>query len=373
MTKDLLIALMGPTGTGKSTVVLVLINSKFQTSAGLKSCTAEVQISQPFGINETRVQLVDTPGFDDTHASDADILGRIAGYLASSFEQGLMLSGVIYMHRITDYKIGGVSRKNFNMFRQLCGAQAMCNVIIVTNMWNLVNRDVGEARERELMSDELLFKPVLDAGAKMIRHDGTAESARRIVSQFFRKEPTPLRIQQEIVTEGKDISHTAACQELDKALATVRRRQQVELADLEKQMEEAILEQDRQTYEELELCRAELQKDVMRVEAGRKRLSEAFLTERIQSERQLQELVHMIEEQARAVGARNSLYEQAEYRHRQRIAELQRQLQIVQNAASRTLSEVASETSSVGGTEVTYTLVADEATAPASAWTCGIH
>ena len=41
----------------------------------------------------------------------------------------MKLSGVIYMHRISDFKMGGISRRNFHMFRSLCGEKTLKNVV----------------------------------------------------------------------------------------------------------------------------------------------------------------------------------------------------------------------------------------------------
>lgn len=48
----------------------------------LKSCTAEVQVADEFVVDGRGVVLIDTPGFDDTNLSDADILEKIAAFLA---------------------------------------------------------------------------------------------------------------------------------------------------------------------------------------------------------------------------------------------------------------------------------------------------
>lgn len=42
------------------------------------------------------------------------------------------------------------------MFRKLCGEESLENVLIVTNMWGLVEQSRGEAREKELMEDSTL-------------------------------------------------------------------------------------------------------------------------------------------------------------------------------------------------------------------------
>ena len=66
------------------------------------------------------------------------------------YKRRRILSGVIYLHRITDRKLCGSSRKNLNVFRQLCGDEALTNVAIVTNMWENVEPATGVAREKEL-------------------------------------------------------------------------------------------------------------------------------------------------------------------------------------------------------------------------------
>ena len=93
---------MGATGSGKSSVsrVCPVIMTKNSTSCfqfinlasgsslrigmSLESSTAEVQLSDEFTVDGRRTILIDTPGFDDTSKSDADILKLIAAFLAAS-------------------------------------------------------------------------------------------------------------------------------------------------------------------------------------------------------------------------------------------------------------------------------------------------
>ena len=79
------------------------------------------------------------------------------------------------MHRISDNRIGGVSLRNFKMFKKKCGIKAAKNVAFVTTMWGEVRADRGEAREEELKS--LYFKPILDQGAQLLRM--TARNSQR--------------------------------------------------------------------------------------------------------------------------------------------------------------------------------------------------
>jgi hypothetical protein len=57
------------------------------------------------------------------------------------------------------------------MFRKLRGESTLKNVVIMTNMWGRVEKDVGEAREKELAG--VYFKIALEKGAQLVRHHNT--------------------------------------------------------------------------------------------------------------------------------------------------------------------------------------------------------
>ncbi|TFY75959.1 hypothetical protein EWM64_g8053 [Hericium alpestre] len=187
--KPITIAVMGATGSGKTSFINLVSGSRLGVGDGLESCTICVETSLPFNLDGRSVALIDTPGFDDTNSSDTDILKTIASFLSSKYEEGTKLAGVIYMHRIMDVKAGGISRRNFSLFRALCGDASLKNVAIVTNFWDQVERDVGERREAELRSKDIFFKPVLDKGASMLRHEGTLQSAHAIMRHFVNNAP----------------------------------------------------------------------------------------------------------------------------------------------------------------------------------------
>ena len=123
------------------------------------------------------------------------------------YENGSKLTGIIYIHRISDRRITGIAGRNFRMPRELCGDHALKNVILVTNMWGDVSPDVGEAREQELVRP--LFKSALDEGARLARHYNTSKSAHDIIRCVMKNQPIPLQIQCELVDEHKDLPDTA--------------------------------------------------------------------------------------------------------------------------------------------------------------------
>src|SRR5579862_2518370 len=94
--------------------------------------------------------LVDTPGFDDSRKNDGEITELILTWLRDSLMQGTRLNGVIYLHRISDPRMGGTAVRNSRMFRKLCGVNAFKNVILATTFWEKVSPADGDRREREL-------------------------------------------------------------------------------------------------------------------------------------------------------------------------------------------------------------------------------
>ena len=51
----------------------------------MQSCTEAVQIAGPFYLDNRRVVVIDTPGFDDTTRSDTDVLKMVAAFLETSY------------------------------------------------------------------------------------------------------------------------------------------------------------------------------------------------------------------------------------------------------------------------------------------------
>ena len=227
----------------------------------LESCTGEVQLADNITLDGREVTLIDTPGFDDTSRSDTEILMMITGFLAATsvgidvcclsisrtehphrYEGESRLAGIIYVHRISNYRSSGISGRSFQMFRSLCGESTLKNVILVTNMWKEVSQAINVARERELISR--FFKPALDKGALMARHHNTVESAHNILRMIIKIQPVVLQIQRELVDERKDIIDTAAGDSINEELKEQIRRHQAELKELREEMRWALETKD---------------------------------------------------------------------------------------------------------------------------------
>ena len=120
------------------------------------------------------------------------------------------------------------------MFRELCGEEALNNVILVTNMWEKVPAHFGEAREEQLAMG--FFKPALDKGAQLARHNNTVQSAHDIIRRIMMNQPIALQIQRELVDEGKDIIATAAGEALRRELGEDIRYCRAEVEALQEMM-----------------------------------------------------------------------------------------------------------------------------------------
>ncbi|KAF9647079.1 hypothetical protein BDM02DRAFT_2812674 [Thelephora ganbajun] len=251
---------MGVTGSGKTTFVNQASRSYLKVGDNLESCTSEIQESEEFILDGRRVVLIDTPGFDDTHKSDTDVLKSIAAFLGESYSAGAKLAGVIYAHRISDDKFGGLAVKNFRMFRELCGEKTLKNVILVTNMWGRVTSEQGADREQQL--NDKYFKAATQKGAQLCRHYNSPESARAILRKILKNQPVTLKIQRELIDEGKDIGQTGAGAELNREIREVVERYQREIKELEESMRKAMDEKDEESREELEVEKRRMQEEM---------------------------------------------------------------------------------------------------------------
>lgn len=172
--------------------------------------------------------------------------------------------------------MGGTSLKNLRMFRKLCGEATLRNVVLITTMWGLVDPDVGTKREQELKSDELFFKPLLEKGAQMARHDNTLDTAQKILRQVILNNPKPIRIQVEIVDEEKDLPETDAGADLHEEYEEMKTRHEEEMEELREEMAKAQEARDKELQEELEKEREELAKKARETQAALDKLSKPF-------------------------------------------------------------------------------------------------
>lgn len=191
--KDIVIAVLGPTGAGKSSFINMILSgredhAKASATVGhsLESCTGEVSMVRLLDpALESRVVFVDTPGFGHTYRSDTMILSMISDWMKKIYNKDMKLAGILYLHRISDNRVSTTPTPltNLTIFEKLCGKQALRNVVLATTMWDEVHEQEGTEREQELQ--QKYWKGMIQGGSKTFRYFRDQQSAWTIVQHFL--------------------------------------------------------------------------------------------------------------------------------------------------------------------------------------------
>jgi hypothetical protein len=229
------------------------------------------------------VRFVDTPGFSDTTLSDSEVLQLIADYLATAYRNDMKLSGIIYMHPISDTRVTHHATKNLEMFKKLTGEKNLKNVVLATSMWDKVSAEEGQAREQELKGK--FWKVLMVLGAQAVKYAGTLDSARHIAQILMAKKPFYLQLQEEMGKDNKALRDTAAGQQIMLELVKMKEEHQREMANMEALMKDSA-EQNKNIVEALKEHYQGMVLDLERTLRDERRLNEqavVSLTERIQA------------------------------------------------------------------------------------------
>ncbi|KAG6818298.1 hypothetical protein H0H93_006187 [Arthromyces matolae] len=208
---DVVIAIMGATGAGKSTFINTLLGKQVAPVGVGHSISSHTAFVQAYTYNDpefpkNRIVMVDTPGFDDTSLSDREILRRIGVWLAQSYDARMKMAGVIYLHDISVEWWQGSTARNSEVFERLCSQAAARNFVLVTTMWDrLVSKAVGEKREEELKMQ--YWKGMIETGSAV--HRGSLEQmAAQDTVDFLLGATYPLQIQKELGEVNKTLQDT---------------------------------------------------------------------------------------------------------------------------------------------------------------------
>ncbi|RYP48019.1 hypothetical protein DL768_006010 [Monosporascus sp. mg162] len=282
--KDALIAVMGMTGSGKTTFISrVTGRTDLKIGHDLNSCTQDIEVVET-EIDGRVVRFVDTPGFSDTYLSDTEVLEMIASYLSKAYSEKMQLTGIIYLHPISDNRFTHHAAKNLEMFKKLTGQQNLKNVVLVTSMWNRVGDVEGGRREVQLRQD--YWELLLAFGARMSRFDGTPAAARDVAAALLDNEPFYVQLQEEMGKGHKSLKDTAAGQEIMIELARLREKHERELAEMKELMLRTSAEENKAATAALEGHYKKMLNDMEKTLADERRMnSEAVksLNERIEA------------------------------------------------------------------------------------------
>ncbi|KAJ9616856.1 hypothetical protein H2200_000576 [Cladophialophora chaetospira] len=275
---DVIIAVMGMTGSGKSSLISQFeTNRPVKTGQALESCTRRVDVYRCEDGEFGRFWLIDTPGFDDTFRSDAEVLGEIANWLNVAYKRDVKLTGILYVHAIRENRMGSKAINSVRSFNKLCGTDALRKVVLVSTFWDVVKLDDGDRREKELKTNPEFWADMLTRGSKVFRHYNTLSTARAIIRHLLEirteaDKGTFLSISEEMVVHKRRLDQTGAGNILLDALEKQRIKFEEEIARVQAELEKAINRQNEEQRKMLEGLRKVAEESRKRVDADKKRI-----------------------------------------------------------------------------------------------------
>ena len=229
-----------------------------------RSGTSEMK-AYHFNRNGYNVVLVDTPGFNDTVRSDTEVLLELAQWLEVTYKKDCKLTGIIYLHRITDVRMDGTGIRNLKIFRKICGDDPLKNVVIASTFWGCISHEKAVAHEEELCSDPEFWGGMLEHGAQTARFIGDQQSGWDIVLSFAKMLPVTLELQQELVVDATPLPETAVGQVVSESLAALELTYKEKIAKLLEEKTEALAEKDAKLEEALEKAQERMQRKLDKV------------------------------------------------------------------------------------------------------------
>ena len=113
---------------------------------------------------------------------------------------------------------------NMKILEQLCGPDALKNVILTTTFWDQVNTDIGSEREAQLRAE--FWAGMIAQGCRVARlKPRKRETAWKIIDMFdsTASRRSVLKIQTEMVDEKKALHDTSAFKVLAKLLTIFKK------------------------------------------------------------------------------------------------------------------------------------------------------
>ena len=345
--QDRFFLVMGQTGSGKSTFVARCTGRDLTVGHGLYSCTSLPPNQSTYPSNGSRgttsidtysytlpyrrgirtIHLIDTPGFNDTARSDIDTLSVLASYLGASYANGVRIHGIVLLHPITDNRMSRSSVRNVEIMEKICGFTSYENVAVATTMWARSDSGAGrsphergmlEQREIELQGERRFLGGLAVKGAVMFRHgdSGVREilskeeekrSAQRIVAYLIAQSdavgsaPKVLRLQREIIDEGKTLGETEAGRVVAGELYNARRDHEWQLRDVETEMKGRLARAD---AAELQDLKTDIERKLAKTEEEKKGLRNSMREMHEEEERAWKTKIEEVDEQLRELIAK---------------------------------------------------------------------
>ena len=198
------------------------------------------------------ITLIDTPGFDDPHRADMNILQAVIQYLTS---KPFRIIAIIYLHRITDTRVTGTTRTNLRMLQALCGEHFYQNVVLATTMWSKASAKAYtelENRETELKQSRIFWADMIAKGSTYVRYLDTVESGKEMLSLCLARDTSTQVPRLKVflqLGQQTPLEDTEAGMILTEAIRKREEQQRLELEEEREEMEALRAEQEEKKAE----------------------------------------------------------------------------------------------------------------------------
>ncbi len=242
------------------------------------------------------------------------MLRDIAFILAQLYRMKVAIAGIIYLHRITDNRLSGTAVKSLRILAKLCGEHGYPHVILATSMWDTVRVPGNNAeflaavdRENQLRQADTPWRQICSQGNPSMRWTRSKEgwSSMAIMDAlmdiYLQHGQLELRIQVELVDEGRQLDDTEAGMAVDEELSRARVELREEMEALKARYREAVAAKANSAAEEISLQIEASTRRIERVESSHREIKVGMvrLAEEMQAEYQTI-LSRVVEEQRRA-------------------------------------------------------------------------
>jgi len=156
------------------------------------------------------VNLVDTPGFNDTELEDEDAYYLLIGWLKDFHNKGQKFSGLIYLHPINKTREKGSDVRSLKIFKELVDRDNFDNIVIGLTFHDVEDSEIAASRERTLRESPDFWADMVAAGATVTRIPFDKDECISLIAKMAEKKMMTLQAERELFNENKSAAETSA-------------------------------------------------------------------------------------------------------------------------------------------------------------------
>ena len=142
------------------------------------------------------------------------MLLNLSEWLAKSYQDGEQLSGVLYLHQLTDDRPNASDLRNLRILKKICGSEFYRHIVIGVTGVDEEDHDVAENREKALKDSSDFWKDMITEGSRVEHVKSQRQKCIDILLDLATRGPNTLLIQREVHEENKTVLETEAADEI---------------------------------------------------------------------------------------------------------------------------------------------------------------